>query len=305
MGIFGVTTNRAVKQIMELAKSNELDTSTMIAIQNINNQLNALRKQITLLQTTINSTATDNNTEVLSGIRQTIVSMINKSGTKLYHGDVLVRGDGDNWCTTTDIENDENVIGVAFGDGEMVMLSATNWTFHSAAAEIGSAVAVCQNGTTRVRARALSSVSIQYGDFLAASNVARYAKRAIAGEPGIFGVALEQLASGTEGDILAFVNPYIGYKNQPEEQSHVMVPTYDIDGTKTGFSGYISDVNYYRDDTLSTLMRTEHFNYNASGLIQSAIISCYDVDGTATHGITLVANYISGELEKIIQELQG
>ena len=297
------TTNRSVIQITQRAKTTDLDPGVMVAIQVIKNQLSVLQDSIAALQARgITPTDPTGALAGFSGIRQTLAQFVNGAGIKLYQGDILRRGAAAGEATTTTTAGDNAVIGPVWGDGRAIYLSATLLSYISTVAEIGSNVSVCQRGVTKVRVRT-DSEPILIGDNLKALDVARYACRAKPTEPGIFARALEPLSANKSAAIDADVNPSLRFDNYPDGQNAVFKATYDTDGSVTGFSGLPLTEAWFQDAAMSIPIKIENYHYNISGMIISAIVSCYDVDGTGSHMINRTMEYVGEQLDKIIQDI--
>lgn len=295
--------NRPIVQVVQGAKTENVDSSVMIAIAQVSNQIKALAERISEIQKLNNQTVNASGNDLgFSGLRQTIASLINGSGGNLYKGDVLINGAA-GIATTTTVEGDENVIGVVNNDGTTKLLSTTNLTFVSGVSN-GSYTAILERGIGKVRVKT-DATPIEVGDFIKAGPDARYAIRALPGEPGIFAKAHSRLSSNQSGLINADVNPRLGYQNNVEGRPFVFKAVYDTDGTLTGFSGFLSEEKYFTSADLSNYIKHNYYTYSSDGSLVSMIQSMFDTGGIGAYTIQQLLNYQSGKLEEVIQSISG
>ena len=290
-------------QVVQGSKTDVVDSSVMIAIAQISNQIKALADRISEIQKLNNQTTDSYGNDLgFSGLRQTIGSLINGSGSKLYRGDVVINGSVNTATTTTTVGN-EAVAGVVNNADTIVLLSALNLGYISGV-QIGSYVAVLERGKGSVRVKTDSN-PINIGDYLKAGADARYAVRANPSEPGVFAKALQYFSANRSGLCDADVNPRLGYQNHVDGRPFVFKAVYDTDGSITGFSNFLTEEKYFTDATLSTYIRHDHYKYSADGNIVSTIISNFNADGLGAFTIQQVLNYQSDKLEEIIQSISG
>lgn len=295
--------NKSIIQVTQNGKNTELDASTQIAIKNVLAQLTGLRDQIAALQVNQNIPRDQYGIETsYSGIRQAVAQFVNASGGNLYQGDVLRAGAVAGQATITTVKGDGNVLGAVFGDGTAKIVSATAFTFNSMVASSMADVAVCQRGKAKLRVQT-DGTPIAIGDPLKSLDAARYACRAIPGEPGIFARALQSMAANLSGVIDADINPDLRFDNLLDNQDFAYKATYDTDGTQTGHSGFIWKETYYTDVTYSHKINAMQYVYSSDGFIKSSLMSIYATDGAGSHMLNQTFEYIDGLLDKVLQEL--
>ena len=202
---------RKTQQIAEALRTVAPDTSALLAIQGVQQQLNALQQQ---LNATVTSPTVPGSTNTgLEGIQPLIAKMVNESGVKLYPADVVVQYIGADEGVTLTNTAFARAFGSVAGDSRHYIsnfISTQAGVIISAVSEIGSAVNINVGGVANIRCNTMSSrLSIQRGDYLATDNTNRYARRAAPTDTNIMGQALEALAHGTEGIIAALIFPPI------------------------------------------------------------------------------------------------
>jgi hypothetical protein len=299
-----VNQNRYVTRIIEQHKGLEKDSAVQAALTSLQQQINVLQAIVAAAGTV---TTTQGQTNLgFDQIRPTVIQMINQAGTELYNADVVVQDlTSDNGVKTTAIAYSK-AIGTVASDAHGSTVG-TSFIFVSAAAEIGSYVAIAVNGKAGCRVKTTSPrEGINVGDYLCPDDTARYARKARPDEPGVFAIALQDVNSGIDDEIIdVLIFPKADYDNRIDGQPFVLKVTYDDDGSVTGFSGFITKEEYFRDATLSTRIKTESYMYSSDGNLISMIISMFDAGGTGSYTIQQAISYSADMLDQIIQEVAG
>ena len=180
------------------------DTSNLLSIQDIRQQLEAMTQLIIKLQGTMPpTTGTTTNPAIDFNTKPLTASFINKSGALRYGGDVLIQDTTTNEGVTTTNTVAEPVWGVAAGDGTII-----STVYVSAVAQIGSAIVANIGGVAPVRVNTLSGrLSCKRGDYLITDNISGCARVGSPTDSNIFAIAAETQAHGYLGIINALILP--------------------------------------------------------------------------------------------------
>lgn len=283
-----ITSTRHIQQVVRDAAKSDIDSSVRMAIQNLQNQLNALYNTIT---ETFRNKNEDMGPDGSFGSAQRefseLTNLFNNSGVGRNLGDVVVADSSlSSSFTTTGTANDEGVIGV-------VAVESQDGT--AAGIEAGKAGVVCTGGVCEVKVNA-DAGAIEAGTFLKAHSISGYAAGAAhPGEVGIFATALKGISEGT-GIVKAIIHPRHAYENFPIGQEKTTVFHWNSGGELTG-----ADV--FRTQAMSAYIARHSFAY-VSGILVSAVTSAYDSDGeTYRNTVRRILSYASDRLDRIIKEI--
>ena len=291
--------NLQVKHDATNLHNEDIDPAVRVQLASLQAQLNALQNSVLQqIQDMINNNS-DNEGNPGQSVGQggpAEMMLTNKSGAARNLGDVIVADTSTATAfTTTTTMNNESVIGVVATDS---------------ADGTSDAVAIDADCRVRVRGRCkcyvdADAAAISIGDYLITHTTAGYARKAQSVLcPGIFARALEAKASGT-GRIIVELNPYMEFRNYPESQAFDFKPGYDLDGSVTGFSGYLMSAASRRVSATGDYIQHDTYHYNVSGLLQSSYQSSYNVDGTGAATLKYAITYAAGMLDEIIKTLES
>jgi hypothetical protein len=179
--------NRIIQQTAALTAKSDAEASTRMAIQSIQSTIASIQAAVTTLINANNSAGGDNG---YSTINTTTTTLTNKSGVARNSGDVVIQSTGfDNAFSTTTTPNSPLVIGCVASDS----LDGT-----TDAIAINADGIICTSGVSAVKVDA-DVDAISPGDYLVSHSTAGVAvKAANAFAQGVFAIALEALASGTD-----------------------------------------------------------------------------------------------------------
>ena len=186
------------------------DTFALLSIQGLQQQLQAFAAQLANLTKTSPSVPGGTNLGY-DNIRPQLAEVVNKSGVKLYPGQVLVQDTSTNDGVTLTNSAYARAIGTVGGH---VSARISNWisgqalVLISAAVQIDSSFAANVGGVAPIKVNTQSSrFSVVRGAFLATDNTNGCARVAAATDSNIMAIALESLAHGTQGIINALLLP--------------------------------------------------------------------------------------------------
>jgi len=301
-----ITKEARVSQIAQGSRQSELDASIQMAIKNLQNQIQALHEYVNeALAENSGKYDIEGNPDIAGQDSPALARLYNGSGAGRSQGDVVVGHPSEaNAFTVTTQASDPGVVGVVYRESP----DGTPPSIPD-----GGEGVICTAGPAYALVDA-DAASVSPGDPLVTFTEAGCAAKAQdASDPAIFATALESLAEGRSGirvlvhaDALVHapaISELQDFDHSLFQRAGYFVPSYDSDGSATGFSGYLASAAAWTTSAMSEYIGHYTFGYNTSGYLASSVHSAYGAGGGGSCTVKRAFEYQAGRLEKIISEL--